>query len=416
MRKSLLIFFFIPLLISAQKYPNILFLGNSYTGANDLPSLIANVCNSTGDSINNFASAPGGQRLTDHANPGSPSLAEIEKGTYDIVVLQEQSQIPSFTDLEVENYYYPYVKRLDSSIKAANSCTKTMLYMTWGRKNGDDLNCANWPPVCTYKGMDSLLRLRIFNAADSIYAEVSPVSVAWRYVREHYPHIELYEGDGSHPSQAGSYLAACVFYTSIFKKDPTSIKYNFILDSLLADTLRQACKYSVYEHMEELKIGTNKVEAAFTYTQDSADNFNVKFINHSKNTTSYKWYFGDGDSSTLEHPIHLYNGPGLYHVTLKIESCSEIDSTTVIIHLYNSSIDVVNSKINLPYPNPSKGLILINHQCEIITVKDALGRDIEYSTSIENGLTTITTHEFKGLMFLFYKIGDKQISTTIQVN
>jgi len=41
---------------------------------------------------------------------------------------------------------------------------------------------------------------------------VSPVAKVWRYIREYYPEIELYSGDGSHPSYAGSYAAACTFY------------------------------------------------------------------------------------------------------------------------------------------------------------------------------------------------------------
>ena len=33
-----------------------------------------------------------------------------------------------------------------------------VFFMTWGRENGDDMNCPNWPPVCTYEGVDDLQR------------------------------------------------------------------------------------------------------------------------------------------------------------------------------------------------------------------------------------------------------------------
>jgi len=33
---------------------------------------------------------------------------------------------------------------------------------------------------------------------------VAPVGRVWRHIRENYPQIQLYSGDGSHPSYIGS--------------------------------------------------------------------------------------------------------------------------------------------------------------------------------------------------------------------
>ncbi len=46
------------------------------------------------------------------------------------------------------------------------------------------------------------------------------------------------------------------------------------------------------------------------------NNFTVNFQNQSSGATSYKWYFGDGDSSTLDNPVHTYARTGTYTVTL----------------------------------------------------------------------------------------------------
>lgn len=46
------------------------------------------------------------------------------------------------------------------------------------------------------------------------------------------------------------------------------------------------------------------------------NNFTVSFQNQSSGATSYKWYFGDGDSSDVANPSHTYAGPGVYTVTL----------------------------------------------------------------------------------------------------
>jgi hypothetical protein len=42
-------------------------------------------------------------------------------------------------------------------------------------------------------------------------------------VSEKHPSVELYYSDGSHPSPAGSYLAACTLYSTIFNRSPAGL-------------------------------------------------------------------------------------------------------------------------------------------------------------------------------------------------
>ena len=58
-------------------------------------------------------------------------------------------------------------------------------------------------------------------------ASVCPVGRVWHYLRDHNAGIELYMSDGSHPSIAGTYAAACAFNTMFFGHNPDSISYNF---------------------------------------------------------------------------------------------------------------------------------------------------------------------------------------------
>ena len=62
----------------------------------------------------------------------------------------------------------------------------------------------------------------------------------------------------------------------------------------------------------------------------------VNFVNQSSGATSWKWDFGDGTTSTLESPSHIYHLPGVYTVTLisfSAEGCSDtlvkVDYVTV---------------------------------------------------------------------------------------
>jgi PKD repeat protein len=52
----------------------------------------------------------------------------------------------------------------------------------------------------------------------------------------------------------------------------------------------------------------------------------VQFINTSTNSLNYVWDFGDGSSSTIQSPSHLYNAAGVYTVKLKACSATTCDS------------------------------------------------------------------------------------------
>jgi hypothetical protein len=94
--------------------------------------------------------------------------------------------------------------------------------------------------------------------AEANNAVISPVGAVWRYIRQNFPLIELYNADGSHPSEAGSYAAACCFYTAIFKKDPTQIPYNFTLNTSDAAQIKSAAKLVVFDSLSTWHIGDIK--------------------------------------------------------------------------------------------------------------------------------------------------------------
>ena len=54
---------------------------------------------------------------------------------------------------------------------------------------------------------------------------IAPVGMVWKEIREKFPTIDLYAPDQAHPSQFGSYVAACTFYTSIYKESPIDAFY-----------------------------------------------------------------------------------------------------------------------------------------------------------------------------------------------
>src|SRR5258708_25912692 len=56
-----------------------------------------------------------------------------------------------------------------------------------------------------------------------IGAMVVPVGIAWRNFLGEHDQPVLHDKDESHPSLAGSYLAACVFFAVLFRETPVGI-------------------------------------------------------------------------------------------------------------------------------------------------------------------------------------------------
>ena len=315
---SLIIFllsihFFTGSVLKAQQSNNVLFLGNSYTGVNNLPQIIRDVALSAGDTLIFDSYTPGGYKLTDH-NSDVVTQGKIIAGGWDYVVMQGQSQEAITSNISFESG----ARNINLLISEYNPCAVPMLYMTWGRKNGDASNCASYPVMCTYEGMDSTIRNNYLELASSIHAEVSPVSIAWNYLRQNYPGIELYTPDESHPSAAGSYAAACCSYATIFKKDPTLITFNYSLSATDASIIKNAVKTEVFDNFSFWDF--KQVPASdFEYEIGAGVN-EISF--HAENLVdTYLWDFGDGTTSSSRNPTHSYSSDGTYIVVLTATNC-----------------------------------------------------------------------------------------------
>lgn len=359
------------------KKVKVLFLGNSYTQTNNIPEIIKQLAASTNDTLIYSSNTPGGYTFENHStNPTSLSL--IQAGDWDYVVLQEQSQKPAFPDDFVASEVYPYAKTLDSLIHVYNPCATTVFYMTWGRKDGDADNCAFFPLICTYEGMDSLLQSRYTIMAETNEAALAPVAKVWRKIRTDYSSIELYNADKSHPNNNGSYASACTFYTIFFQKDPTLATYSYTVSTTNAEIIRNVAKIEVYDHLETwFQFVNNSIIANFNF---SVSEKVATFTNISENATSYHWNFGDGSESTENSPTHEYSLAGTYIVTLtaKNEECEnvfDIYSETIVIESTTSIEENVKTIHFDIYPNPVQNKIFIQtlDNIEQISVLDITG-------------------------------------------
>ncbi len=350
------IFLFSYTLSSQNSTPKkVLFIGNSYTYVNNLPQLLSDLASSANDSVSFDSNTPGGSNFQSHT-VNSTTMQKISSQNWDYVVLQAQSQEPAADPTTVQNNTYPFAKILNDSIKSNNFCTETVFYMTWGRKNGDAAVCPTYTPVCTFDGMQNRLRSSYLEMADSNLATTAPVGMAFKYCRQQFPSIDLYQPDESHPSLEGSYLAACVFYSVLFQKSPIGLSFISTLTSTDATSLQNIAHQTVFDSLALWRINANHSDPIFTYSQLG---LNYQFNSNTSSTTVWLWNFGDGNFSALQNPNHTYASAGNYTVSLKTSNICYTDSSVQIVNSINSIFEKEKNPFEnqLFYPNPSNGKI-----------------------------------------------------------
>lgn len=139
----------------------------------------------------------------------------------------------------------------------------------------------------------------------------------------------------------------------------------------------------------------------------------VSFSNSSSNASSYKWYFGDGDSSTSFKPVHAYKQYGNYTMRLVASNQCGHDTTTMIVILKsNSSVQNGQNNDVQVYPNPVNSMLnleFISRPNEIsIKVYDAIGRMVLQKNLNKNDLPSINMSNLsEGNYLLFVEIDNK---------
>ena len=194
----------------------VLFIGNSYTAVNDLPTMFADLAGSGGQRVETGMAAPGGWTLAYHAG-SSDTLTKIKSTNWNYVVIQEQSEIPSIQLYRTQDMY-PAARNLVRDIR--NIGATPVFFETWAHRDGLPEN-----GMQNYESMQFQIDNGYLGIAQELNVTLAPVGFAWLMVRRQSPQLDLWQADGSHPTEQGTYLAACVFYSVIFKKSPEGLTF-----------------------------------------------------------------------------------------------------------------------------------------------------------------------------------------------
>jgi hypothetical protein len=208
----------------------VLFVGNSYTYFNNLPEIVSRL---SAGKIESQMVIRGGASLKMHWEDGG-AMKAIRQGRWDFVVLQEQSLLP----INDPATMHQYARLFDAEIKKAGA--KTVFFLTWARQNRPETQ--------------SSLTDAYTKIAKELNAVIAPVGTAWQSVFKENPQTILHLPDQSHPNSAGSYLAACVFYSIFYSKSPEALTARIEGRSVKTDG-------QINEEKTEL-VNLNKTDAA----------------------------------------------------------------------------------------------------------------------------------------------------------
>lgn len=201
----------------------VLFVGNSYSYCNTYPFIFKDMAMREGHYTDCRMTYVGGYTMAKHL-VYQPSLDAIEAGGYDYAFFQDQSYERVFTGTEDDYGSLKGMEEIVALTRKHSPAVKPVIALTWGRKHGDNhLRKQDLPLVEKYPmffldfgSMQARLNEVVELEAKSVDAMIAAQGPAWLVVRRERSDIELFVKDGSHPSYAGSYLAAAVSYLTIF--------------------------------------------------------------------------------------------------------------------------------------------------------------------------------------------------------
>ena len=221
----------------------ILFIGNSLTYYNNMPEMFSSLCSEAKDDVIVERWTSAGTPLR-YFSRDEQTFDKIRTDKWDYVILQSDD-ITAFDDMY--HIEMDAIQRLKDVIKTNCASTKIIYEMIWGLKDGVTVSGEGY-----YSYLDYINK--IYNGtlyiADEMDLIIAPVGWAWKSVINQNPNIELFSGDKAHPSLKGSYLAACVFYSTIFNESVENNNYHNTLVSSEASFFQKVASETVLNNTD----------------------------------------------------------------------------------------------------------------------------------------------------------------------
>ncbi|MDX2055537.1 MAG: hypothetical protein SFV15_24250 [Polyangiaceae bacterium] len=212
-----------------QKPPKrVLFVGNSFVHSGPLPEVLGLLVKSAQISdVSLEMSAESGWSLADHRK-SQATLASLDKPGWDVVVLQDQSTRPTAKMGKPEEFRDDALWLIER-LRQKSPKARVVLFQTWAQ------HPSAWVYQEHYKDFASMTEdlrrgyvgvveayVRKFGTEEpQLVPALARVGDAWERYLAQPGALRLHGQDGVHPSDAGKYLNALVFFRVLYQR-PTA--------------------------------------------------------------------------------------------------------------------------------------------------------------------------------------------------
>lgn len=220
---------------AGQKTIKILMIGNSLTardcGDNYTIPYLKKLAKSGGYNVSITKVTKGGQTLKTFSSTGNKygkkAQKAIDKGGWDIVVLQDQTDTVMRNSKKTRNA----VKKLAGKIRKKSPDARILLDATWGynktiKPNGKSLSMKN---------QSQMIENTMKKAANDVGGEVVRSGMTFAKAKKI---TTIYKSDKNHPNPTGALLHASCLYSVMFKTSPTDASYRAKVKKSTADKLK----------------------------------------------------------------------------------------------------------------------------------------------------------------------------------
>ncbi|MEZ5071943.1 MAG: hypothetical protein R2751_13530 [Bacteroidales bacterium] len=231
----------------------VLCIGSSYTNFNDLPGLLQGMAdNRCGACLEVHERTHNGWFLADHA-ADETTRAVIRSEAWDVVILQGSSIHLAYPFYFPEPSVFDALEELKALILENRSQTRIVFFLPWAWEEG--LTFASGRTEDYFRMQDRILSnsLRYASELDLILA---PVGMAWTRILQDpdLPEHYLHDPDLHHPNLRGSYLAACVLFSTLTGESTEGSPFPASLTGEVARSLQEAGSNTVRENPEIWRI------------------------------------------------------------------------------------------------------------------------------------------------------------------
>ncbi len=334
----------------ANDTTKVLFIGNSFTSYNNLPSLFYQTAWSANKPVKVLSHMPGGVSVGDiaqgtSAHMNNPTVYQLIRAEdWDYLVLQDNQgrfclsygQFPP-SSLVIEGH-----KKIRDSLLYYHPCAKVLWFTGFGPKDG----------YMPYGNSGIALIDSIYQnyeyMMDSLGQIIAPIGAAFKRVITNYPSINLWSADDTHPSLAGSMLSSHIIYSTIFKSTPLQSNFNAGLSDAIDSTLKTIAFQTTLDSISE--TGLQLITPSIV---QSNNNLTINGFQ------TYQWFLDGADLNLNQNNI-LINQSGKYYAKVWDTMNCEFLTLEQYFHLSTNYLDEMDKKGFQIYPNPAQQYITVN--------------------------------------------------------